>query len=325
MVDQQIDLRRLILVTDSMSPDDVLERGHMDHVARKAIESGLTPVQAIQAVTLNPAVYSGLQQEIGGIAPGRFADMVLLEDLAGLRVHSTLIGGETVARAGETLFNGDPIALPADLFRSLHLSPTVKPEQFKISCSKPWQRVRVMELVNLTITVERVMEARAADGSIEADADRDLLKVAVFDRHGSSGRIALGFLKGFGARVGAVGTTVNLDENTLLVAGSADEDMALCANALIASGGGIAIVDRGTVIDRMEMPAGGLFSLEPWRDAGRRLARLNRGLREKGSPFAKPLYALMFLTFVTLPSLRITDRGLVRSKERRIVSLFEND
>ncbi|MGH7834690.1 MAG: adenine deaminase [Candidatus Binatia bacterium] len=325
MVEQRIDLRRLILVTDSMSPDDVLEHGHMDHVARKAIASGLTPIQAIQAVTLNPAVYSGLEQDIGGIAPGRFADMVLLEDLAELRVHSTLIGGETIARAGETLFNGNPSALPADVFQSLHLSPTVRPEQFKVSCSKPSERVRVMELMNLTITAESVMEMRAVNGSIEADANHGLLKVAVFDRHGSSGRIALGFLKGFGARVGAVGTTVNLDENTLLVAGSADEDMALCANSLIASGGGITIVDRGTVIDKMEMPAGGLFSLEPWRDAGSRLARLNRRLREKGSPFTKPLYALMFLTFVTLPALRITNRGLVRAKERRIVSLFEND
>jgi adenine deaminase len=325
MVEQRIDLRRLILVTDSMSPDDVLEHGHIDHVGRKAIESGLTPVEAIQAVTLNPAVYSGLEQDIGGIAPGRLADMVLLEDLAQLRVHSTLIGGEIVARAGETLFNGNPIALPADMFQSLHLSPAVRPEQFEISCPKPSERVRVMELMNLTITAERVMEMPAVNGSIEADANRDLLKVAVFDRHGASGSIALGLLKGFGARVGAVGTTANLDENTLLVAGSVDEDMALCANSLIAAGGGISIVDRRTVIDKMEMPAGGLFSLEPWRNAGNRLARLNRCLREKGSPFAKPLYALMFLTFVTLPSLRITNRGLVRAKERRIVSLFEND
>jgi adenine deaminase len=325
MVEQRTDLRRLILVTDSMSPDDVLEHGHIDHVGRKAIESGLTPVEAIQAVTLNPAVYSGLEQDIGGIAPGRFADMVLLEDLAQLRVHSTLIGGEIVARAGETLFNGNPIALPADMFQSLHLSPAVRPEQFEIFCPKPSERVRVMELMNLTITAERVMEMPAVNGSIEADANRDLLKVAVFDRHGASGSIALGLLKGFGARVGAVGTTANLDENTLLVAGSVDEDMALCANSLIAAGGGISIVDRRTVIDKMEMPAGGLFSLEPWRNAGNRLARLNRCLREKGSPFAKPLYALMFLTFVTLPSLRITNRGLVRAKERRVVSLFEND
>jgi adenine deaminase len=325
LAQQRLDLRRLILVTDSMSPDDVMEHGHMDYVARRAIASGLTPMQAIQAVTLTPALYSGLEQDIGGIAPGRFADMVLLEDLAELRVHSTLIGGEVVARAGETLFHGKPIAFPADVFQSLHLSPTVRPEQFKISCSKPSERVRVMELMNLTITAERVMEMPAVNGSIEADADRDLLKVAVFDRHGSSGRIAFGFLKGFGARVGAVGTTVNLDENTLLIAGSSDEDMALCANSLIAAGGGINIVEHGAVVDKMEMPVGGLFALDGWRDVGGRLARLNQCLREKGSPFAKPLYALMFLTFVTLPSLRITDRGLVRAKERRIVSLFEND
>ena len=135
----------------------------------------------------------------------------------------------------------------------------------------------------------------------------------------------MGFLKGFGAWVGAVGTSVNLDENTLLVAGSSDKDMAVCANELIRAGGGVAVVDRGEVIERLDLPIGGIFSLKSWQEMGEALKGIHHCLREKGSPFPKPLYALCFLTFVTLPSLRITARGLVNAKERKLVSLFVDE
>jgi adenine deaminase len=122
--------------------------------------------------------------------------------------------------------------------------------------------------------------------------------------------------------VGAVGMTTNLDENTLLIAGSSDRDMALCADILVKAGGGIAVIDRGEVLEKIEFPVGGIFSLAPWRKTGVKLERINRCLRERGAPFAKPIYALSFLTFVTLPSLRITARGLISAKDRKIVPLF---
>ncbi|MGH7825229.1 MAG: adenine deaminase C-terminal domain-containing protein [Candidatus Binatia bacterium] len=317
-----VSLERLILVTDSMSPDDVQEHGHMDHVLRRAISLGLAPIQAIQAVTLHPATYSGLDQEIGGIAPGRFADMVLLTDLERFVVHSVLVGGKVMARGGESLVESAPITLPADLFKSLHLRPGILPERFKIASPRRSPKIRVMELVNQTITRERILTVNTADGYLEADLSQDLLKVAMFDRHGPGEQITLGFLRGLGAKVGAVGLTTNLDENTLLVAGSSDEDMALCANVLIESGGGIAVVKKGIVAEKLEFPLGGIFSLDPWQDVGMRLSRIQRRLREDGSRFEKPVFALSFLPFVTLPSLRITSRGLVNAKERKIVSLF---
>ncbi|MGH7831206.1 MAG: adenine deaminase C-terminal domain-containing protein, partial [Candidatus Binatia bacterium] len=317
-----VSLQRLILVTDGMDPDDTAEHGHIDHVVRRAVSLGLPPMQAIQAVTLNPATYAGLEQEIGGIAPGRHADLVLLEDLAAARVHATLIGGEVVAEEGRSLVTAAPISLPEETIRCLRLKAGVKPDDFRIPSPAPQPRIRAMELLNLNITAERVLPVKAKGGALPADLDQDLLKVAVFDRHGQTGKIALGFLKGFGAKVGAVGTTSNLDENTLLVAGSNDEDMAHCANLLIESGGGIAVVDRGEVLEKMEFPVGGIFSLEPWRRMGERLNRMQRCLRERGAPFSKPIYALSFLTFVALPSLRITSRGLINAKERKIVPLM---
>lgn len=322
LVRRGLSTQRLILVTDGMTPEDMAERGHIDSVVRRAISLGLPPVQAIQAVTLNPATYSGLEQEIGGIAPGRCADLTLLEDLKEARVHSTLIAGEVVAQEGKSLVRSCPISFPEDTIRCLQLGSTVSPESFRIPCSLTTAKVRVMELLNLNITAERILAAQPQGGRLEADLKSDLLKVAAFDRHGQSGAITLGFLKGFGAKVGAVGTTVNLDENTLLIAGSSDEDMALCANALIEAGGGTAVVEGGEVLEKVEFPVGGIHSLDPWQEVAKGLDRIHRRLREKGSPFMKPTYALSFLTFVTLPALRITGRGLVAVKERKLVPLL---
>jgi adenine deaminase len=322
VVARGLNTQRLILVTDGMSPDDVAADGHMDFVARRAIELGLSPMQAIQAVTLNPAVYSGLEQEIGGIAPGRSADLAFLEDLDGVRVHSTMVGGKVLARRGESLVRGEPIRWPAETFHSLRIGAKISAESFRIRCPQPRARVRVMELSGQTITAEKIFELAARNGALEADPSADLLKVAVFERHRPEGGVAHGFLKGFGARVGAVGLTTNLDENTLLVAGGSDEDMALCARVLVEAGGGIAVVDRGEVLEKIEFPVGGIFSLAPWRETGEKLDRIHRCLRARGAPFSKPIYALGFLTFVTLPALRITARGLVAAKERKVVSLF---
>ena len=322
LIARGIDTQRLILVTDSMSPDDVEELGHMDHVLRRAVGLGLSPVRAIQAVTLHPATYSGVEQEVGGIAPGRFADMALLEDLESFRVQATLIGGKMIAEEGQSLVQTAPVSVPHEMMHSLRLHPNIFEKQFRVQCRTEIAKIRVIELLNQNITAERVMSLDARKGYIEADVEQDLLKVVMFDRHQQIGKIAMGFLKGFGAKIGAVGTTTDLDENTLLIVGSQDADMALCANALIESGGGMAVVNNGQVVEKMEFPVGGIFSLNPWRQVGQQLRRIHRYLREQGSPFERPMYALCFLPFVTLPSLRITARGLVNAKARKIVPLL---
>ena len=317
-----VSLQRLILVTDSMTPDDVEERGHMDHVVRRAVMLGLSPMQAIQAVTLNPAVYSGLEAEIGGLAPGRFADLVLIDDLERCQVREVLVGGKTVARGGESEAARKAIDLPQDLMHSLRVETVITAATFKIPSMVAEPTIRVMELVNQTITAERLVQVDVVAGTVQPNLLDDLLKVAMFDRHHRSPDVAFGFLKGFGAIVGAVGLTANLDENSLLIVGSDDRDMALCANALLEAGGGIAIVHGGAILEKIDFPCGGLFALAPWREVGHALARIQRRLKAMGSSFDKPIFALSFLPFVTLPALRITARGLVNAKERRLVSLF---
>jgi adenine deaminase len=322
LISAGVSLHRMILVTDSMSPDDVEERGHMDHVVRRAVSLGLSPVQAIQAVTLNPAIYSGLEQDTGGIAPGRFADLVLIDDLAQCHVREVRIAGKVVARTGVSEVKAGPIELPGNMMYSLQVGVPISPETFKISCPIGAPRIRVIELINQTITAERIVEIGATSGIVEANLYDDILKVAMFDRHHRSTQVSFGFLKGFGAKVGAVGLTTNLDENTLMVVGSNDHDMALCAKVLLEAGGGMAIIDRGQILEKINFPFGGIFSLYPWQEVGSALRGIQTRLKEMGSSFDKPMFALIFLPFVTLPALRITARGLINAKERKIVSLF---
>ena len=322
LIESRVSLQRLILVTDSMSPDDVEARGHMDNVVRRAISLGLPPIHAIQSATINPATYSGLDQEIGGIAPGRRADMLLLEDLEQCKVRQVLVKGQTVACGGMSVYEQVPIEFPAEMFHSLGLKPAVSSEAFKIFTPLACVRLRVMELLNQTITAERILELKSSSGAVAADPSQDLLKVAMFDRHHDRGAVALGLLKGFGAKLGAVGLTANLDENTLMIVGGDDQDMAICANALIQHGGGIAVVHNTVVLEKIDFPLGGIFSLDPWKVVGTGLRRIQNRLKEMGSPFDKPIFALTFLPFVTLPALRITARGLINVKERTIVPLF---
>lgn len=325
LIKSGVNLNRLILVTDSMSPDDVANFGYMDHVVRRAIDLGLSPVQALQAATLNPAVYSGLEQEIGGIAPGRLADIIFIDDLERFRVHAVLVGGKLLALDGELNQPVIPIDPPRDMLRSLTVSRSITAETFEIKSLSPTPKVRVMELVNQTITAERILPIEAPGGVLCAAPAQDMLKVAMFDRHGRHEPVSFGFLKGLGVRVGAIGLTTNLDENTLLIVGSSDLDMACCANSLLETGGGMAIFQHGEILEQIEFPVGGIFSLAPWRDVAERLGAVQRCIKKMGSSFDKPIFALNFLPFVTLPTLRITARGLVDVKRRKLVSLFAEE
>src|SRR5215475_4961873 len=143
--------------------------------------------------------------------------MVLLENLESFRVQATLIEGKLVAEEGRSLVQTAPISIPREMTHSLRLRPNVREEQFRAHCQTGYARIRVIELLNQNITAERVMSMDVRNGYVEADVEQDLLKVAMFDRHDQIGKIAMGFLRGFGAKIGAVGITTDLDENTLLI------------------------------------------------------------------------------------------------------------
>ena len=255
LIARGIDTQRLILVTDSMSPDDVEELGHMDHVLRRAVSLGLSPLRAIQAVTLHPAMYSGVEQEVGGIAPGRFADMALLRESGEFSSSGNNDWRPSCCARWAVIGSDSPGFGSAGNDAQSSIASKYFREAIQSALPEDNAKIRVIELLNQNITAERVMSVDAQKGYIEADVEQDLLKVAMFDRHEQIGKIAMGFLKGFGAKIGAVGTTTDLDENTLLIVGGNDADMALCANALIESGGGMAIVNNGQVVRKNRFPS----------------------------------------------------------------------
>ena len=322
LLDDKLKARRAVLVSDSTDPREALKFGHMDEVVRQAIREGLDPTTSIQMVTLNPAEHFGMEAEIGGVAPGRSADILLIDDTERVGIRGVIIDGRLVARDGKLLIPLRSFPYPRYALNSVRLRP-LRPEAFRVHAEGVSVRVRVMELVNEHISREVVQEMPVVDGQVVPDAD--ILKVAVIDRHWNTGRMALGFLKGFGSRVGAVASTLNFDENNLVVLGARDDDMALAVNELIRSQGGIIVVDGGRVLAHLPLPYAGVCSLRPIRETAKILDKIISILKASGSPFENPLIAILFLTFVTLPALKISDRGLVDVRNRKFVPLIVED
>jgi len=320
------DSRRIILVSDSLDPSDLATFGYMDHILRRAIELGLDPVEAVQMVTLNPSEHFALSDDIGGIAPGRFADMVVLDDLRRVKIWMTLCGGKIVSKDGKLLSQFPRYIYPPSTLNTMLLSKELSASDFalkvpsrKISHGKA--KAVCAKIENETITKQMLVDLPVRENGF-LELEDDVWKVYVFDRHWASGQSAAGLIKGFGVQVGAIATTFNFDEYNLLVAGGSDFDMAIAANEVIQSKGGIAVVDHQKILLSLPMKLAGVISVEPFKQLEKKYRHLNELLIRYGSPFEKPLNPLVFLTFVTLPEIRFTHRGIVDVKNRAFTELF---
>jgi len=324
LIMENINLCAVSLVTDIMDPEDLRELGYMDHVVRKAIELGVDPVRAIMMVTINPARRFRLDHEIGGIGPGKEADLVLLENLREVKVRVTISKGKVAAKDGEVLVEAAPITYPPYAFDTVKVGRAMLPEDFKIKVGKEGEvKVRVMKLMNEAINKLSIEELPVRRGEVKLPPG--YLKVAVIDRHWETGKIALGIMEGFGAEVGGLASTLNFDENNLVVLGKLEEDMSIAANRIAELRGGIVIVDGGTVVYELPMPLAGVMSLDSLDSVSRRLKEMNSYLRGKGSKLKKPLNVMAFITFVTLPEIRLCPKGLVDVKQRKLVPLIIED
>jgi len=322
---KEVDRRRVVLVSDSIDPSDLATFGYMDNILRCAIELGIDPVEAVQMVTLNPSEHFGLSDDIGGIAPGKFADMVVLDDLDRVKMFMTLCGGKILSKEGKLIRRIPQYNYPLSTFSTMLISK-LSPSNFEVNV--PHQKIShgkinavCAKIESETITKQIIVEMPVSeDGLLESV--EDVWKVFVFDRHWGSGRSTVGLIKGFGVQVGAIATTFNFDQYNLLVAGSNDFDMANAANEVIKSKGGIVIVDKQKTLLSLPMILAGIISVEPFKRVERDYRHLNELLLGRGSPFGKPLNPLIFLTFVTLPEIRFTDRGIIDVKNRAFIELF---
>ncbi|MBD3852802.1 MAG: adenine deaminase, partial [Acidobacteria bacterium] len=310
--------RRCGFCTDDRHPHDLLDEGHIDHLLRLAIANGLDPMTAIQMATLNIAEAYGLDDR-GAIAPGRRADLVVCDDLADFRAAQVFVGGDVVAENGQVVGSWpEPSADPAAVLRS----PVVDLEALDLRIEDSGADVRVIGLVPGQIVTEHLIEDLAAqDGHLVADPEAGLAKLAVIERHRGTGNVGLGFLRGLGPLQGALACTIAHDHHNLIVAGGDDGSMRTAIAEVVRLGGGAVVARGGEVLAGLPLPYAGLISERPLVEVRGQLDELAAAARRCGCDHPDPVMALSFVALEVIPSLKLTDRGLVDVEKFELVSL----
>lgn len=315
--------RRLMLASDGAWAQRLVEQGYLDDSARQAVRLGLSPMQALQAVTLVPAERFGIEDRLGGLAPGRQADLVLLPDLSDFRPSLVIALGRVVAADGRMTVAIPPPTFPAHCLPSPRTARPLRTEDLRIPATpgRDRVRVRVMHLAAEILTRTVVREVAVRNGAVEADPAADLLKVVALDRHGA-GRFGRGLLSGFGLSQGAVATSVSFDAVNLVAVGGNDADMLVALERVLALGGGMVAAAGGVVRAEVPLPLGGIISEKTMSVLTTEIAALQQALGELGCVRADPFLTLQVLTFTAIPALRIRERGLWDVRENRVVPLI---
>ncbi len=303
------------LVSDDVSARELAEEGHLDRSLREAVAFGLPPEVALRMVTLSPAFHFGLSDR-GGIFPGARADLVAVSDLRKIDVRFVWAAGKLVFREGECLFKPQkPAPFPEH--------PLRLPEKIDLKVPAKGDRIRVLGIVPGEILTEHlIFRAKIEKGEVVPDISRDLLKIVCLERHHGTGNYTIGFVRGFGLKRGALGSTVAHDSHQLLLVGTNDRDLLLAARRLEECGGGLVAVAEGEILAELPLPVGGIISTLSAKEVIRRLEDLGKAAKELGATHPEPFMALSFLALPVIPSLRITDRGLVDVENFSFVDLF---
>ncbi|UCC83352.1 MAG: adenine deaminase [Gemmatimonadota bacterium] len=303
--------------TDDRHPEDLLDEGHIDALLRMAISRGLDPITAIQMATINTANYFGLRG-LGMLAPGYRADLVVVDDLQDFRARLVLSDGRVVAQDGD--YKGARPAPPAPPGGGVQ----VKWEAVELAVPVTGEaKARVIDAIpGQIVTGQSVEPLKAENGHAAADPGRDLLKIAVIERHRATGNVGIGFVRGFGLRRGAIASTVAHDNHNIVVVGADDSDMITAARAVAETGGGQAVVADGRVLESVPLPIAGLMSDLPLEQVRDRVKAMGEAARQLGGTLPDPLMTMSFLALAVIPELKITDQGLVDVGEFKPVPLF---
>ena len=321
--DTGIDLRRLILSTDGVEPRDLIEKGYMEFVLRKAIEYGFDPVTAIQMATLNVAEHFSLDGLIGGIAPGRYADLVIIPDVQTIDAQMVISSGRVIAEKGALIAAPRPHTFSEQSMNSVKLPRDMKASDFTISAeaSASHVKVRIINMVTDLVTSELAMQWPVPDGQINPNVDQDVIKVAAIDRAHNPGKMHVGLLKGFGLKSGAMACSAAWDTSDIIVAGTNDADIAGAVNRIRTLQGGVVVFENGKILAELPLPIFGIMSDLPIETIARQLQEIKRAVSELGVPFPDPLLTLITLTGAAIPYLRICEEGLVNLKDGKTVEL----
>jgi adenine deaminase len=310
--------RRFCFVSDDLHPQEIRKRGHLNFVIRKAIDLGLNPVRAIQMATLNPAEYFGLKDR-GAVAPGFRADLAILNDLEGFEVDKVFKGGKRLVDGGKWIdfpyLEDESVPL-----RSMNVA-ALSWEHFRIPHED--KRARIIELIpGQVLTGIRYEHVKSDKGWVQSDLERDILKLAVVERHKATGNIGLGLVTGFGLDAGALASSVAHDSHNLIAIGVSEQEIWRSIEEVKEMGGGMAVIRDEKVLARVPLDIAGLMSRESLEGLNEKLDELSRATFSLGCSVPEPFMSLSFLALPVIPKLKLTDLGLVDVEKFSLVPLF---
>jgi adenine deaminase len=329
ITEKKLDPRRFILCTDDSHAETLTNDGHMDRVLRHAVSEGLDPMTAIQMMTINTAEHFGLTKEMGMIAPGRWADVVVVEDLKNFKADMVIAKGNVIAENGKLQINLKAVKYPKWVTKSVHFKRTLTADDFSLrtrAVDGSEVEAHVIGVIeNQAPTRHLKMKVVAQDGEVKSELKRDLAKIALVERHRGTGKVTVGLVNGFEfTRKCAVGSTVVHDCHHMIVVGTDDESMAIAANELAKCGGGQIVVMDGKVAGLVDLPIAGLMSNEHAHVVAKKAASVLDGFKMCGSELNNPNMQLSLLGLVVIPELRISDKGLVDVSNFDFISVLDD-
>ena len=322
--DKDVDLRRLTFATDGVGPKHLMEYGYMEFVVQKAIDLGFAPVVAIQMATLNAAEHLSLDGIIGGIAPGKYADIVIIPNIRKIEAEYVISNGRVIARNGQLIVPPRRHDFPRWAYRSIKLPRKLEPTDFIIQAEgRDGQvTVRVIDQVTDLVTREAQEVMPVSRGVIEANIDKDILKVAAIDFRNQPGKMFVGLVRGFRMKKGAFASSGGWDITSIVVIGINEEDMAQAVNRIRELQGGIVVCADGQILAEVPFSIGGALSDLPIEILAQKLDDVQQKATQLGIPFPDAHLTLTTLTTPAIPFFRICEAGLVRVREGEFVDLI---
>jgi adenine deaminase len=329
ITEKKLDSRRFILCTDDSHAETLTQEGHMDRVLRHAISEGLNPMTAIQMMTINTAEHFGMSKEMGMIAPGRWADVVLVDDLMNFKADLVIAKGQVITEKGEWQVKLPVVKYPKWVTNSIHFKRKLTAADFVLqtrAADGAEIEAHVIGVIeNQAPTHHLQMKVKAENGEVKADIKRDIAKIALVERHRATGKVVVGLVNGFEfTRKCAIGSTVAHDSHHMIVVGTDDENMAIAANELAKCGGGQVVVMDGKVVGLVDLQIAGLMSNERADVVAKKAGTVLDGFKMCGSELNNPNMQLSLMALVVIPELRISDKGLVDVTQFDFVPVLED-
>ncbi len=314
-----INLDRLMFCSDGLDPTDLVQYGHIDHCVRESIKLGLNPIDAISMASKNCFDYYNMNKDLGGIAPGKLADILIFDDLKSVKPNKVFVGGKLVVSNGSIVTSIKKKIIPSWIKKTIKLKK-LSPKDFVIKSKKKSVLANTIFMQTEIITKQGSVELFTENGNVLTSLDKDVWKVASFDRIYGTNKHAIGFLENFGADIGAFASTWSFHENDMIVIGSNDSDMSIAANILIKNQGGLVVVKSGKIIASLPLQLAGIISTESFEKVLTNFQQVNNSIIDSGCKFSRPHLIPLFLPFLALPSIRILSGGIVDVKKRSYIN-----